>query len=325
MVSRSGVLAHTLPVGIVRQSSTFNQDIKAIVPQDGYDPEYIALFLVANQGFVLKEGVKRGPTVHSLIANFLEELELPDIPIDQQRQIARHVSSQLAQVQVAQQATQTQIRDARLLRTKIVDAAFDKFASWQPIASVAKVQSGYAFKSGSFKRSGVRLLRNANILPGKIYWDDPVYLDSTEAERYSNYVLEEGDVLISLDRPLISTGIKVARVQETDLPSLLLQRVGRFCLRPEVIDANFLYAFLQSTRFIGKISGHDQSLGVPHISPDQVENVEIPILPLHEQRHIATRLQAQLAEVDALRCALELQQNDLDALPQRILAQVFEN
>jgi len=44
IVGRSGVLAHTLPVGIVRQDSTFNQDIKAIVPHKGFDAEYIALF-----------------------------------------------------------------------------------------------------------------------------------------------------------------------------------------------------------------------------------------------------------------------------------------
>jgi lipoate-protein ligase A len=48
VVGRSGVLAHTLPVGIVRQPSAFIQDIKAIVPDGSYDPEFIALYLKAN-------------------------------------------------------------------------------------------------------------------------------------------------------------------------------------------------------------------------------------------------------------------------------------
>ena len=68
VVGRSGVLAHTLPVGIVRQPSAFNQDIKAIVPNSSYDSEFVALFLKANQGHIINGGVKRGPTVHSLIA-----------------------------------------------------------------------------------------------------------------------------------------------------------------------------------------------------------------------------------------------------------------
>lgn len=246
-------------------------------------------------------------------------------PLSEQRQIAARLKAQLAEVETARQAAQAQMRDVGLLCTKIVDAAFDGFAEWRPIEEVAKVQSGYAFKSESFKTSGVRLLRNTNILPGKIYWDDAVYLDENEAGRYPAYLLEDGDVLISLDRPVISSGIKVARVGEADLPSLLLQRVGRFLLKPETIDADFLYAFLKSSRFIDAISGHDQSLGVPHISPGQVESVEMPWLSLDEQRRIVAHLKAQLAEADALRAALAIQQRELDALPQRILAQAFQD
>ncbi|MES2771119.1 MAG: restriction endonuclease subunit S [Pseudomonadota bacterium] len=265
-----------------------------------------------------------GSTRLKLPQNTMNRLYIPRPNIDQQRQIAARLKAQLTEVETARQAAQVQLRDARLLSTKIIDSVFDQFKEWQPIAEVAKVQSGYAFKSENFKPSGVRLLRNANILPGEVYWDDVVYLAPCEGSRYPNYVLEEGDVLISLDRPLISSGIKVARVGEADLPALLLQRVGRFVLKPNIIDADFLYGFLQSSRFIDAISGHDQSLGVPHISPGQVESVEIPLLPLDDQRRIVAHLKTQLVEADVLRAALLLQQRDLDNLPQRILAQAFD-
>lgn len=288
----------------------------------GVDLEYLSLVLpIAARGDTTKNSMGAALLNKEKILN----LEIPVLEIEAQRQIAARLKAQLAEVETASQAAQVQLRDARLLSTKIVDSVFDQFEEWQPIAEIAKVQSGYAFKSESFKPSGVRLLRNANILPGEIYWDDVVYLDSSEASRYPSYVLEEGDVLISLDRPLISSGIKVARVGEADLPALLLQRVGRFVLKPDEIDADFLYAFLQSSRFIDAISGHDQSLGVPHISPSQVESVEIPLLPLDDQSRIVTALKQQLAEADALRAALEQQLRDLDALPQRILALAFEN
>jgi len=323
VVGRSGVLAHTLPVGIIRQPSAFNQDIRAIVPNPGHDAEFIALYLKANQALVLKDGVKRGPTVHSLIADFLEELEIPKFSLPEQRQIAARLKAQLAEVETARQAAQAQVRDAALLRTKLVDAAFDACEQWHPIATVAKVQSGYAFKSEDFKTSGVRLLRNTNILPGKVYWDSAVYLEESAADRYPGYALEEDDVLISLDRPLISSGIKVARVGADDVPSLLLQRVGRFLLKSGAIDAGFLYAFLQSSRFIGAISWHDQSLGVPHISPGQVEAVELPLLSLHEQQQLVSRLQSQLTEAATLAQAAAAQLAEIERLPQRILAQAF--
>lgn len=287
------------------------------------DPEYLFQFVQSSAFISPLVDLTKGALYPAVTDKQVFSQNIPWVPVPEQRQIAAHLRTQLAEVETARQAAQVQLRDARLLSTKIVDSVFDQFEEWQPIAEIAKVQSGYAFKSESFKPSGVRLLRNANILPGEIYWDDVVYLDPSEASRYPSYVLEEGDVLISLDRPLISSGIKVARVGEADLPALLLQRVGRFVLKPDEIDADFLYAFLQSSRFIDAISGHDQSLGVPHISPGQVESVEIPLLPLDDQSRIVTTLKQQLAEADALRTALEQQLRDLDALPQRILAQVF--
>ncbi|MCP1574197.1 type I restriction enzyme S subunit [Herbaspirillum rubrisubalbicans] len=301
-----------------------NQHVCIIRCREELHPGYLSAVLSSPsfQSMIWQD--QAGATRQALTKDMIENFQIPWKPFEEQRQIAARLKAQLAEVETARQAAQVQLREARLLSTKIVDSVFNQFNEWQPIGEVAKVQSGYAFKSESFKPSGMRLLRNANILPGEIYWDDVVYIDPNDASRYQSYVLEERDILISLDRPLISSGIKVARVGKTDLPALLLQRVGRFLLEPTEIDADFLYAFLQSSRFIDAISGHDQSLGVPHISPGQVEAIEIPILPLDEQRCIATQVRQRLAEADTLRTALEQQLRDLDALPQRILAQAFE-
>jgi len=298
-----------------------NQGCKSFVCGEDIDFEFLFFNLRYRMSDI--QALGSGSTFMEVSKSAIESFEICFPSIEVQRQIAARLKAQLAEVETARQAAEVQLRDAQLLSTKIVDSVFDQFKDWHFIAAIAKVQSGYAFKSENFKPSGVRLLRNTNILPGEIYWDDAVYLDPSEANRYPSYVLQEGDVLISLDRPLISSGIKVARIGEADLPALLLQRVGRFLLKPTEIDADFLYAFLQSSRFIDAISGHDQSLGVPHISPGQVESVEIPRLPLDDQRRIVARLKQQLAEADALRAALEQQLRDLDALPQRILALAF--
>lgn len=298
-----------------------NQGCKSFVCGDDLDFEF--LFFTLRHGLSEIRALGSGSTFMEVSKSALEGFEIWFPRVEEQREIAARLKAQLTEVETARQAAEVQLRDAQLLSTKIVDSVFDQFKDWHSIGAIAKVQSGYAFKSENFKPSGVRLLRNTNILPGEIYWDDAVYLDPSEANRYPSYVLQEGDVLISLDRPLISSGIKVARIGEADLPALLLQRVGRFLLKPTEIDADFLYAFLQSSRFIDAISGHDQSLGVPHISPGQVESVEIPRLPLDEQQRIVARLKQQLAEADALRTGLEQQLRDLDALPQRILTQAF--
>ena len=118
------MLARTLPVGIVRQPSAFNQDIKAIVPNDKFDAEFIVLFLMANQGYILKNGVKTGPTVNSLISGFIENFEIPNYSLDSQRKIAARLKSQLAEVETARQAAQTRLHDSRLLRSRLLKQFF---------------------------------------------------------------------------------------------------------------------------------------------------------------------------------------------------------
>lgn len=194
-----------------------------------------------------------------------------------------------------------------------------------PIGKIARIQSGYAFKSDQFTNSGIRLLRNTNILPGQIYWDDLACINENRWEEFKNYQLIVGDVLLSLDRPIISSGIKVARITKSDIPALLVQRVGRFILDESSIDAEYLYTFLQSPKFIFSVSGHEQSLGVPHISPAQIESIEIPLPQIEKQRQIAARLKAQLAEVSKARQAAEAQLRDAHTLYAVILKETFLN
>ena len=248
-------------------------------------------------------------------------LTLPKL--DQQQLIAAKLKAQLAEADKARQAAQTQLVELNRLKTRALRSIFSHVDNQQPISTVAKLQSGYAFKSETFKCKGVRLLRNANILPGKVYWDDAVYLSEADAKEHPNFVLRDGDVLISLDRPIISSGIKVARVKAQDLPALLVQRVGRFFIIPNKLDADYLYAYLQTDLFIDAISGHEQSVGVPHISQSQVESIHMPLPDLATQKVLAEKAATIMAEWQKAHTALQAQLKDLAILPQRILAQAF--
>lgn len=298
--------------------ASFDNNVMGLIPRE-IDGDYLYWFM---RQFDMAQ-IANTQTLPSVRSSDVAQIEVPTPAPHEQRRIAASLKTQLAEVETARQAAQEQVREACLLRTKLIDAAFGPMDDWQPIGDVAKVQSGYAFKSEDFRSTGIRLLRNTNILPGSVYWEDTVCIEEAEVARYPGYVLRAGDILISLDRPIISSGIKVARVSADDLPSLLLQRVGRFLLEPEQVDPDFLFAYLQSSRFIAAITGHDQSLGVPHISPGQVEAVGFPRLSLDDQRSVVTRLKAQLAEADAIAQAAATQLAEIERLPQRLLARVF--
>jgi restriction endonuclease S subunit len=185
------------------------------------------------------------------------------------------------------------------------DALYESRCSFRRLGEVAPLQTGFAFKSEWYVDDGVRLLRNANVHQGFLTWDDVVSVDPPMLDRFAAFRLNQGDIVLTLDRPVVASGLKVARLDAPDLPALLNQRVARFRPDPEQLYSDYLYAFLRSPGFVQAISGHDQSLGVPHISPAQVEKVEIPVPSLDQQRRVAGVLAEQLAAADTARQAAE--------------------
>jgi type I restriction enzyme, S subunit len=103
---------------------------------------------------------------------------------------------------------------------------------------------------------------------------------------------------------------------------LLLQRVARFQLSRD-IHPDYLYAFLRSPFFIDAITEHDQSIGVPHVSPKQVESVEMPLPDLKTQEQVAVRVQDKIAAANKLCSTLETQLAEINRLPSALLREAF--
>lgn len=188
---------------------------------------------------------------------------------------------------------------------------------WCRLGSIFNFLNGYAFKSEWFSPAGLRLLRNANIAHGVTNWKDVVYIPNEMRDDFENYVLSENDIVISLDRPIINTGLKYAIIRKSDLPCLLLQRVAKFKNYANTVSNTFLTTWLKSYFFINSIDP-GRSNGVPHISTKQLEMTLFPLLSQSEQDriilkanelisiceklkyHIQTTQQTQLHLADAL-------------------------
>jgi type I restriction enzyme S subunit len=66
MVTRSGILRHTLPVAELRKPSTVNQDIRVILPQGECCGEWLLQFFISHNKELLLEFGKTGTTVESI-------------------------------------------------------------------------------------------------------------------------------------------------------------------------------------------------------------------------------------------------------------------
>lgn len=190
------------------------------------------------------------------------------------------------------------------------------------LGEIVSFQAGYAFKTNWYSDSGIRLLRGTNIVPGGTRWDDVALLPESRKREFEEYELREGDVVLAMDRPIISSGIKVARLSGADVPSLLLQRVGRF-QQSTFLDAGLLFWFVQSQRFIRHTVRQATGTQLPHISVTDVETTPLWLPPLDEQVAIRKSIDEAMGSIQALAREMTLTAQLLAALDQSILAKAF--
>jgi type I restriction enzyme, S subunit len=173
----------------------------------------------------------------------------------------------------------------------------------QTVGDHIEFQNGYAFKSQWFKPDGMRLCRNVNVSHGVVDWRESAFVDDDVAKEFERFALREGDIVLSLDRPLITTGLKVARIRKSDLPCLLLQRVAKPVPKHDQLDMSYFLLWLNSSEFVDSIDP-GRSNGVPHISTRQVQLLPFVLPPLVEQRRIVAKVDQLMALVDALETQL---------------------
>ncbi|MBU0998745.1 restriction endonuclease subunit S [Patescibacteria group bacterium] len=166
------------------------------------------------------------------------------------------------------------------------------------LGEVISLLGGYAFKSADYSDSGYQLIRISNVQNGYIGESNKIYISNSLSEKINQYILKEGDILISLTG---NVG-RVAKIKKSILPAVLNQRVAKIIFNG-VLSEDFLYYLLVGCReFENYCLNEAAGIAQKNISNRQVLEYKIPIPPLKIQQKIVERL-------DAIRKAQEL--NDL--------------
>ena len=76
IVTRSGVLRHSLPTAVTSKPVTINQDVKALLPSPGIRPRFLQYQLEAVADKVLQSTVKAGTTVESVDSDALRQFPI---------------------------------------------------------------------------------------------------------------------------------------------------------------------------------------------------------------------------------------------------------
>ena len=103
-----------------------------------------------------------------------------------------------------------------------------------------------------------------------------------------------------MDRPFIGEGTRLATIKQTDVPSLLVQRVARIRAE-EALNPEYLSFALHSDVFKDHCTPITTGVSVPHISADQVADFRIPLPERHIQDRIVVRLSNEDTRTSTLR------------------------
>jgi len=170
--------------------------------------------------------------------------------------------------------------------------------------SIASQQwQGYAFKSSDYvEQSNTLNCRMSNIRPNGVFDlnHNPKYLPDNYVDKYRNYILNDGDVIIAMtDMATKAKILGVPTVVCTKGTNLLLnQRVGKLVIRnPDSLHFPYLQYALNREKVKKhylKFTGGGLQI---NLGKDDLLSVKIPLPPLEEQKRIA----AILDKADAIR------------------------
>jgi type I restriction enzyme S subunit len=265
--------------------------------------------------------------------------DIPIAPLPEQRRIADKLDTLLARVEATRARLDRIPELLKRFRQSVLAAAtsgqltedwrteMDVSSIWidqqpQDLKSLVDLDLGYAFKSAEYESKGIRLLRGDNIEPRSLRWRDAKYYPQSKLTDLKHLMLRKGDIVLAMDRPIISSGLKIARVSEMDLPAILVQRVCRF--RPvSILKNDYLFLLLQSGEFISHLKSHQNGSGVPHISGGQIQSFRVNIPSLEEQEEIVRRVECLFALIDRLEARYQTASDQVGKLTPALLSKAF--
>lgn len=334
MVVRSGILKHSIPVGMCAKPMAINQDMKAIVAAPSVDPEFLLYLITGCQRQFLAMWRKQGATVESIEHEFFANTQIPVPPLGVQKTMVAFlrrkttiiddlIAKKERQIRLLQEKCQSIIsqivvrglNEAVRLRATGIDWLAFIPAHWELVPLkflVKKIEQGWSPQCesrpaetdewGVLKVGCVNQLR-FNEAENKALPE--------EISPLPEYEVKPGEILVSRANTaeLLGSASLISQVR----PRLMLcDKLYRLIPASDRVAAGFLVWFLRSSsaRFIFERDATGASSSMKNIGQDTVKNLLIPTPPRPEQNEImrfANNLVSQTeTQIEAIESQLKL-------------------
>ncbi len=271
---------------------------------------------------------KQGAAIPHIYFKDYGETEIVVPPLADQRRIVAILDAKFAQIDALKAAAQKNLDNAEQLWKAQLEKEFgNKEWKMMKLGEVAKIISGYAFKSKDFMQNGkYQVIRMGNIKQNQMRLNEsPVYVNDVSKLVLDKSLLKINDLVIT------QTGTKgkrdygfVARIYKDNL--LLNQRCA--CVRFQndntylpLFFLYFSYTNIYKNQFFANEGG---TVGQGNVGLDALRLMNIPIPSLAEQTAIVSRLDALSTKISDLKAKYRRQIECCDELRQSLLRAAFE-
>ena len=330
VVTRSGILRHTLPLSILEKPATVNQDLKTISPHIQELSEYLYVVIKANEHFILKEYHKDGTTVDSIDFDKFRCLPIPLAPIAEQKRIIVETKRWFALIDQVEQGKvdlQTTIKQAKskILGLAIHGKLVPQDLNDEPAIELLKrinpdftpCDNGHypvgwieTILGELFSHNTGKALNSSNkegifkdyLTTSNVYWNK---FDFTVIKQMSFKESELDKCTVTKGDLLVCEGGDIGRsaIWNYDYDICIQNHIHR--LRPKIdLCVPFYYytfAYLKENNLIG-----GKGIGLLGLSSNALHKIEMPLPPLAEQQRIVQKIEELFSVLDNIQNALEV-------------------
>ncbi|SCE97719.1 restriction endonuclease subunit S [Micromonospora chokoriensis] len=321
VVVRSGVLKHTLPVGLNRRPVAINQDIKALIPLGSISPDYLARFIKASSSLILSW--VRATTADNFPIDKLRELEVPLLDPAAQKRIVDVLDS----VDVLRAERREALRRLDELATSIFLEMFGDLQANPKGWSVECLRDLVSeFRYGTSNKSGPEgkpALRIPNVVGGALDLTE-LKLVPVSPSDFNRLRLKDGDLLFVRTNGNPEYVGRCAVFEESSVASTRFPAdeyvYASYLIRARLRSGKVLPVFVQE--YLRTSAGRSAlrercktSAGQYNLNVEGLGSIPIPTPPIEMQRAFVERIaavgglkvthHAGLAELDALFASLQ--------------------
>jgi len=256
-------------------------------------PELLPFICQTDSFFEHAVGTSAGSLSQRTNWSSLAEYEFALPPLEEQYRLAELLHGGNDTVE----CSRALVRAAHAARVALREWLINQSVSpTKAVGELCEMQNGRPFPSSDYGKSGVRLLRPANLAPdGRLDWrpERTVFMPDAYLEAASGHVVSRGDVVINLTAQSLDDGfmgrVCFVRGQEK---SFLNQRIGRFVRFRDGVVPEYLFRVLQGARFQAHAIAMCEGTKVKHMFWRHIEVFRFALPPEDQQRRACEQMLA---------------------------------